>query len=121
LSWILVEVGYSFLQNIEETKGFSLQISSLYEAFFVAVSLGFIGLGWPIYQFISQNPLNGFKQNFFSSSSKINKFILFLICNTAIFIFALLLEYSLFQASIITLGLSIFGIMFSLVSYFLNL
>lgn len=120
LSWILVEVWYSFLQNIEETKGFSLQISSLYEAFFVAVSLGFIWLGWPIYQFISQNPLNGFKQNFFSSSSKINKFILFLICNAAIFIFAILLEYSLFQASIITLGLSIFGIIFSLVSYFLN-
>lgn len=121
LSWILVEIGFIFLQTIEETQWFWLQISSLYEASFVAASLWIIWLGWPIYQFISQNPLNGFKENFFSGSSKLQKFILFIICNSAVFLFALLLDYSLFQGIIITLWISVFLWIFTLFTKWINI
>lgn len=121
LSWIFVEIGFLFLQTIEETQWFWLQISSIYEAIFIAVSLWIIWLGWPIYQFISQNPLSGFKENFFSGNSKLQKFILFIICNFAVFLFALLLDYSVFQACIITLWISVFLWIFTLLTKWINI
>ncbi len=121
LSWIFVEIGFLFLQTIEETQWFWLQISSIYEAIFIAVSLWIIWLGWPIYQFISQNPLSGFKENFFSGNSKLQKFILFIICNFAVFLFALLLDYSVFQGCIITLWISVFLWIFTLLTKWINI